>query len=108
MPDKKSFFQKLAAIVSPSATAAEPISGSFIQRDGVAVDICDESVSLEEILSFFEERIPWLEIALSPQLPDDANSPSTKEQIFNHFAEILEAQHYEWTTAFRGSSSKAL
>jgi len=106
MSKKNRFFQKLAQIIGTPSDDLLP-TGDFIQRDGKAVDISDPSVSLEEILIFFQERLPWLEILIGPDLPDDANQLSTKEHIFNHFAEILEAQHYEWTEAFKARSLKA-
>lgn len=107
MSKKNRFFQKLAGIIgTPSDDVVS--TGDFIQREGRAVDISDPSVSLEEILNFFQERLPWLEILVSPDLPDDADELSTKEHVFNHFVEILEAQHYEWTEAFKARSLKAI
>jgi len=101
MTVKKTFFQKLAGFISPTPPDSLIPSGNFIQKNGITVDISDPSVSLQDILVFFEKRLPWLEIVLSPQLPDDADSDSTKEQVFNHFAEVLEAQYTEWTEAFK-------
>ena len=106
MSKKNKFFQTLAGIIGTPSDDFGP-TGDFIQRNDKAVDISDPSVSLQEILNFFQERLPWLEILISPDLPEDADELSTKEEVFNHFAEILEAQHYEWTEAFKANSLKA-
>jgi hypothetical protein len=99
------FLKNLATIFKVSKKKTESPEGNFIEKDGVMISIFDTSVSVQDIFSFFQGRMPWLEIIVSENIPPEFTNAKAKEELYQHFIEHLETQHYEWTEAFKKESS---
>ena len=104
---KKGFLQSLAQLFKVSKTESKITSfeGNFIEKDGVMISIYDASVSIQDVFNFFQDRMPWLEIIVSDNIPPEYANREAKEELYCHFIELLEAQHSEWTEAFKKDSS---
>jgi len=106
----KKFFESENFSKKTKFNTTDFILQDFIERDGKMILIYDEEVTIQDIVSFFKKRMPWVRIILKPELvPSAEDSPNellmAKSTLYGQLVDLLESTHANFTKAFKKTNS---